>query len=354
MTSGNEAMSSNSHFLFDYSDSFKVSGLSSFVWLRRYTKFLVAVTLFLIFAGSLVTSTGAGLSVPDWPNTYGTFMFLFPLKDMVGGIFYEHSHRLIASTVGLMTVILALWVARRETRSWVKKLAGFALATVVLQGLLGGLTVLFFLPAPVSSGHAVLGQTFFIVTIVMAYSQSRERWQRVRLVNEVHDKTLARLAVVTAILIYVQLILGAVMRHTESGLAVPDFPTMAGAYWPTFDAQMLGWINSWRYDFDLPAVTWSQVVIHLTHRLVAILVSVSVLTLGFRILVRHHARREILLLGLAMMVILVLQFSLGALTILTGKQFVVTSVHVTMGAFLLGLSILMVLRALPVSLQKKE
>lgn len=345
-------MQSDSYFLLDYSNPLKVKEISSFVWLRRYTKLLVAVTLFLIFAGSLVTSTGSGLSVPDWPNTYGYFMFAFPLQDMVGGIFYEHSHRMIASTVGFMTVVLVLWITRRETRSWVKKLAYSALLAVVLQGLLGGLTVLFFLPAPISSGHAVLGQTFFILTIVIAYSQSRERWQRVMLVNEFQDKILVRLAVMTTVLIYAQLILGAVMRHTESGLAVPDFPTMAGTYWPTFDARMLGWINSWRYEMDLPAATWSQVGIHLVHRLGAILVCASVFALGFRALTKHRARRGISLLGLAMSLVVILQLSLGAFTILTGKQFVVTSVHVTMGAFLLGLSTLMVLRAMPVSFEK--
>ena len=104
-------------------------------------------TVLLIAAGGMVTSTGSGLSVPDWPNTYGWFMFSFPHEKWVGGIFYEHGHRLIASTVGFLTIILAVWTWRVEPRRWVRWLAFGALGAVILQGLLGGLTVLFLLPA---------------------------------------------------------------------------------------------------------------------------------------------------------------------------------------------------------------
>src|SRR5687768_10513304 len=118
--------------------------------LRIYTAIVALSTAILIFAGGLVTSTGSGLSVPDWPNTYGWFMFTFPLEKMVGGILYEHGHRLIASTVGFMTIILAVWIWRADQRPWMKTLGFVALGAVILQGLLGGLTVLLLLPAPVS------------------------------------------------------------------------------------------------------------------------------------------------------------------------------------------------------------
>src|SRR5918996_1693124 len=104
-------------------------------WLRRFTKFVAASTLFLIFAGAMVTSTGSGLAVPDWPNTYGWFMFSFPLSKMVGGIFYEHGHRLIASTVGFLILVLAFWLGRTEPRRWVQRLGFIALAAVVTQGI---------------------------------------------------------------------------------------------------------------------------------------------------------------------------------------------------------------------------
>ena len=117
--------------------------------LHLFAGFTAASTLILIAAGGLVTSTGSGLAVPDWPLSYGMLM-----PPMVGGVFYEHGHRMIATAVGFLTVILAIWTWRVENRLWVKRLAGIALAAVVLQGLLGGLTVIFLLPTPVSVSHA--------------------------------------------------------------------------------------------------------------------------------------------------------------------------------------------------------
>src|SRR5262245_17221784 len=109
----------------------------------------------------MVTSTNAGLSVPDWPTTYGYSMFTFPLKGMVGGIFYEHGHRLIATTVGMLTIGLVVFLWRVELRQWVRRLGWVALAAVITQGLLGGLTVIFLLPDPISISHAGLAQIFF-------------------------------------------------------------------------------------------------------------------------------------------------------------------------------------------------
>ena len=114
--------------------------------LHRFARFVVACTVVLVLAGSLVTSTGSGLAVPDWPTSYGWSMFTFPPAMWVGGIFYEHGHRLIASGVGFLTIVLAIWLWLADPRRWMKRLGAIALATVILQGVLGGLTVLFFLP----------------------------------------------------------------------------------------------------------------------------------------------------------------------------------------------------------------
>ena len=103
--------------------------------LNYFSRVVAVSTLILIFAGGLVTSTGSGLSVPDWPNSYGWFMFSFPLDKMVGGIFYEHGHRLIASTVGLLMIALAAWLWRVESRRWVRGLGLLTLATVITQGI---------------------------------------------------------------------------------------------------------------------------------------------------------------------------------------------------------------------------
>src|SRR5262245_61136072 len=126
-----------------------------------FTLLVAASTAVLIFAGGLVTSTGSGLSVPDWPNSYGWFMFTFPFENMVGGIFYEHSHRLIASTVGFLILVLALTLWRVEPRRWVRRLGFIALGAVITQGVLGGLTVLFYLPDPISIAHAHLAGVVF-------------------------------------------------------------------------------------------------------------------------------------------------------------------------------------------------
>src|SRR3989338_726134 len=141
----------------------------SSVWLSRYTKLLAGVTFLLIIAGGLVTSTDSGLAVPDWPLSYGQFM-----PPMVGGIRYEHSHRLIAASVGLMTILLVGWLMAVERRRWVRWLGIAALGTVVLQGILGGLTVLYLLPDPVSIFHACLAQTFFALIVALAFFTSRE------------------------------------------------------------------------------------------------------------------------------------------------------------------------------------
>src|SRR6185369_12971313 len=138
-------------------------------WRHRLSVLLVASTLALIFVGGLVTSTGSGLSVPDWPLSYGMVM-----PPMVGGVFYEHGHRMVASAVGFLTLVLAVWTARAESRASLRRLAWAALAAVIAQGVLGGLTVLYLLPTPISVTHACLAQAFFCITIALAYLTSRE------------------------------------------------------------------------------------------------------------------------------------------------------------------------------------
>src|SRR5438105_3239205 len=145
--------------------------------LHRFALFTACCTAVLIFLGGLVTSTESGLSVPDWPTTYGWNMFTFPFSKWVGGIFFEHSHRLMASFVGFLTVILALWTWLGEKRRWVRWLSACALGAVILQGILGGLTVLLLLPAPISTLHACLAQTFLCLIIALAAVTSPQ-WKR--------------------------------------------------------------------------------------------------------------------------------------------------------------------------------
>jgi len=299
-------------------------------WLRHFSKFTCFCTFILIFAGSLVTSTGSGLAVPDWPLSFGT---LFP--PMVGGILYEHSHRMIAGFVGILTLVLAVWLARVETRRWVKVLGFCALGAVTVQALLGGLTVLFFLPTPISVSHALLGQTFFILTIIIAYSQSKRPSQ---------GGGFFKLALYLVAFIYIQLFLGALMRHTGSGLAIPDLPKMGGEWIPRFSEAMLRKINYWRFDMNLDPVTIGQVVIHFLHRIWAVVVTGGILFLTVKAIQKGVSKR-ILWTVFLMDVTLFFQLSLGIATVLTEKAPFITSFHVAVGAALLGLSVLLALQS---------
>lgn len=308
------------------------------IWLHRFAVTTAVATFFLVIAGGLVTSTDSGLSVPDWPLSYGKLM-----PPMVGGIFYEHGHRMVATFVGLLTTILAIWLWRREDRRWVKILGLIALLAVITQGVLGGLTVLLLLPTWISVSHATLAQSFFSLTIVIALVTS-PFWR------SYHTKELAivrrtrTLAVATTGAILLQLILGALMRHTQSGLAIPDFPLVYGHLLPPTDASALPAINDYRIGWDLPAVTMSQIWIHFAHRVGAVLVSLLLLMNVSHVLstYKDSKLREPALLLLAGLLV---QILLGALTVWTGKGVEIATAHVAVGALLLGLSVIVSIRS---------
>ena len=188
---------------------------------HRYAVFTSACTVLLLVAGALVTSNDAGLAVPDWPTSYGTF---FP--PMVGGIFYEHGHRMVATFVGLVTIGLALLLWRKESRRWMRNLGWTALGAVILQGLFGGLTVKLRLPPAVSMVHATLAQGFFCITVAIAVFTSP--WWFSHADSSTDDSgspRLSTLAVWLASITFVQLILGAGFRHQAFGIA----PHLVGA-----------------------------------------------------------------------------------------------------------------------------
>src|ERR1700683_3022103 len=135
-----------------------------------FAVFTACTILTLILAGALGTSNDAGLSVPDWPTSFGS---IYRIPPMVGGVRFEHGHRMLAEFVGLLTIILALWTWRTDERRWMRRLSIAALAVVVMQGILGGLTVLYFLPPVVSTAHAALGHTFFCITVIIAIFTGR-------------------------------------------------------------------------------------------------------------------------------------------------------------------------------------
>ena len=192
------------------------------MWISRFAKLLVVTTFFLIVAGGLVTSTRSGLAVPDWPLSYGKLM-----PPMVGGVRFEHSHRMIASLVGLITFILTFWIGFTEKRAWVRWCGILAFFMVVTQGILGGLTVLYSLPAPISITHGCLAQTFFAFTICLAYFLSSE-WKKGFKFGKHDLSMLKKILCLTVALIYLQLILGAAFRHTGNKLIL--IPHIAGAF----------------------------------------------------------------------------------------------------------------------------
>src|SRR2546423_5640066 len=245
-------------------------------WLHRFAWFTSIATLFLICSGGMVTSKGVGLAVPDWPTTFGYNMFLFPVSKWVGGIFFEHTHRLIASTVGFLTIILAIWIWRVDSRRWMRNLGFAALAAVILQGVLGGLRVTL-LKDEIGIFHALLAQAFLGILIVITLATSR-LWQRVRETNAAFPATrkLFRVVMCTTILIYLQLGVGATMRHQHRDLSILDFPLAYGAVIPDTSPSKLAEINAWRDARALSDVTAFQIWLQLTHRFVAVIVAAGI------------------------------------------------------------------------------
>ena len=292
------------------------------IWLHRYIKVVAASTVVLIAAGGMVTSTDSGLSVPDWPNTYGRFMFSFPFEKMVGGIFYEHGHRMIASTVGFLTIILAAWLWMVEPRRWLRWLGVAALGAVILQGVLGGITVLFLLPAPVSIGHAGLAQLFLCMTVSLALFTS-PGWRTRQ--HPADDATLRRITVATTLLVYCQILAGATMRHIEAGMAIPDFPLAFGHLVPPF---------------------WNAgIAVHFAHRVGAALVTIAVLATAGHVLYHHRARRELVRPAALLIAFVLVQVTLGAFVVWTALQPVINTAHVVNGALVLATSLVLTLRS---------
>jgi cytochrome c oxidase assembly protein subunit 15 len=289
------------------------------LWVHRFAVLTASATLLLIYVGALVTSTGSGLAVPDWPLSFGQ---VFP--PMVGGVLYEHGHRMAAAFVGMLTVTLVVLLSRWETRAWVRWLGRGALLAVILQGTLGGLTVLLRLPTVVSVTHACLAQAFLCLTVTLAVCTGPGWFVRQPRVRQGQQPAVRCSAAMMTGMIYVQLILGALMRHTGAGLAIPDFPLALGRVIPPFTSQ--------------------AVMIHYAHRVGALLVTLGIGWTVSRVL-RHYyeasylRRPAFVLLGL-----IVIQLTLGALTIWTQRAVLPMTAHVAVGAAVLATSLILTLR----------
>ncbi len=283
---------------------------SSFsLWPHRLAVMLACTTFPLLFIGGLVTSLGAGLAVPDWPTTFGYNMFLYPWAKMVGGIFYEHSHRLVAATVGLMTIALALTLWFHEQRQWLRWLGGAALFLVILQGVLGGLRVVL-LQHTLAIIHACFAQAFFALTVSLALFTSAE-WHGLANAAIADGGKLRRLVTITTVLIYLQIVFGALLRHTGERL----------------DA----------------------------HLLIAALVAIHVVLVTLRINREHGDRAQLVRPAYFLAALLLLQLAIGALsyfgkftTMLRWPMeaiVLLTTTHLIVGALMLATSLLITLKA---------
>lgn len=286
------------------------------VWLRRFTKFVAGCTLFLIFAGAMVTSTGSGLAVPDWPLSYGMVM-----PPMIGGIFYEHGHRMIAATVGLLTVIQAIWLQLREPRRSTRILGWCSVGAVIAQGILGGVTVLLLLPHSVSIAHAGLAEIFFCLNVSIAFFTST--WFRASRALEKGDSPIG-LTTLLVIVTYVQILIGATMRHLGAGLAIPDFPLSFGHV--------------------VPHLTSLEIAINFAHRAGGVSVALLVIYTAIR-LRRFESTHPLRQLSHLLLTVVMIQIALGGYVVWSGKQPVITSVHVMTGAATLALSLITALTA---------
>jgi cytochrome c oxidase assembly protein subunit 15 len=301
---------------------------------------LTAVFTFLLLgAGGLVTSHEAGMSVPDWPNSYGYNMFLFPPSQWIGGIFYEHTHRLIASGVGLMTTLLAVWLWLRDSRKWMRWLGVAAFLLVVVQGVLGGLRVVL-ADAQLGIFHAIVGQLFFVLTAAIALftsswwmTQVSLRPDRISGQKAADLMVLRHLVLATTMLILCQLIIAATMRQQHAGLAIPDFPLAYGKIWPDTSAAAVQSYNEHRLNVIAEnPITAFQIVLQMAHRLVALAIFLLTATCAWQARRRLGKSDPLAKLALFWLGLILAQILLGAATIWSNKAADVATAHVLGGA----------------------
>jgi heme a synthase len=314
-------------------------------FLHWYAVFVAGSVLLLICSGGLVTSHGAGMAVPDWPNSFGYNMFLFPISRWVGGVFFEHTHRLIASGVGLLTVALCVLTLAIEDRLWVKWLAGIAVLAVIIQGILGGLRVTEH-SAVLGLFHGCLAQGFFCLVATIALATSGF-WRRIEpAANRREIRVLRFWTVTVAAMLFVQLALGASMRHSHTGLAIPDFPTVYGGFFPPLDAASIARINEARAStLAAPPITSGLILLQYIHRGWAVLIVLGLASVATAILRNRQVPGPVRSGAGVWLALVLAQFVLGAWTIWSNKAADIATFHVFVGAltFMVGVLLSVVL-----------
>ena len=336
-------------------------------WLHRFAMFTALATLVLIGIGGLVTSKGVGMAVPDWPTTYGYNMFLVPFDQWLGkfGIFEEHSHRLVASFVGFLTIGLAIWLWAKEARKWVRLLGIGALVLVVMQGVLGGLRVTE-INQNLGLIHGAVAQLFLILVCAIALVTSAW-WQRVNVSDRAGFAALKGILVAVICLVFVQLLLGATMRHQHAGLAIWDFPLAHGQVWPATDEASVATYNESRYELQKSLHAANQLLdaqgnpktflasgheilswhvwLQMLHRLGAVATLALVVAFAVKARWRLGQAHAFTKAGYVLLAMVVAQAGMGIWTILSNKAADVATGHVVLGAACLALSSLLLLAA---------
>ena len=288
----------------------------------------------------MVTSKNVGLSVPDWPTTFGYNMFLFPISKWVGGILFEHTHRLMGSLVGVLTIILAVWLWLREDRRWVRRLGVIAVVGVILQGILGGLRVTM-MKDQIGIFHACVAQAFLGLLVFIALVTTKF-WASLsnRHFDSQKFSPIKFLAIAITVAIYMQLALGATMRHQHRDLAILDFPTANGAWIPYTSASALAKINAWRDARALSDVSAFQIWLQMVHRFLALIIAVAIVTFCARVWREMRDFAALERLSLLWVVLIFCQISLGAWVIWSNKAADVATAHVALGAVMLSFGVI--------------
>jgi cytochrome c oxidase assembly protein subunit 15 len=354
-------------------------------WLNRFAVVTAMATLVLVGIGGVVTSKEAGMSVPDWPTSYGYNMFFFPISKWTGGIFYEHTHRLVATIVGVLVVGLTRWLGGRPARKplaivgvfeivagfgllwlysnlkgtgyflsgigavvllgavvWVRnepaqlrlrQLGWLAFALVQVQGLLGGLRVVLF-KNEIGIFHGALAQVFLVLLCSIAlFTSSWWRDMPARVVRMVDRKGLRQLFLFGTVLIFTQLVIGATMRHQHAGLAIRDFPLAYHKLWPPLDADSLRAYNQTRLEVgEHDDITAFQIILQMVHRMVALLIFCAVAFAAWSACRYSGVRHPLAKLSLTWLGLILLQITLGAFTIWSNKAADIATAHVVVGA----------------------
>lgn len=325
------------------SQSQPLRGVNRFAWVTA------VATFFLVGLGGMVTSEGVGMSVPDWPNSYGYNMFLLPwsmFSPDQGGVFWEHSHRLKGSVVGLLTMVLAAWLWFADTSPAVKKLGVLAFIGVVVQGVLGGFRVVF--DSQVVGGttfgvvfgvfHAALGQLFFTLVCLLVFLTSKT-WRALReRAGEIREtfSGFRMVVLVTTLLIFGQLLLGATMRHQHAGLAISDFPLAYGKLWPDMSAEAVAGYNQARNTLRaFNDITPFQILLQMAHRLVAYTLCVMVAACWWKARKSFPQGHVLRRLAAGWLGLILVQAALGVFTLWSDKAADVATAHVAVGAFTL-------------------